>query len=88
MYCTIPEMLDGRRILFREVPMPLYDYKCCKCGLRFERIRPVEFRDQPLDCPECEGPTRKMPTAPVLQDNLGTKLRGKLDRKKSKYKEG
>ena len=34
--------------------MPIYEYECDKCGVRFERIQ--RFSDDPLtDCPECEG---------------------------------
>lgn len=34
--------------------MPLYEYKCKECGLRFERRQ--HFSDPPVDtCPECEG---------------------------------
>ncbi len=33
--------------------MPLYEYKCKKCGHRFERI--VKFSDPPLKkCPKCQ----------------------------------
>ena len=34
--------------------MPLYEYECESCAIRFERMQ--HFRDQPLTvCPECEG---------------------------------
>ncbi len=34
--------------------MPLYEYKCNECGLRFERRQ--HFSDPPIDtCPECGG---------------------------------
>ncbi|MGC9399206.1 MAG: FmdB family zinc ribbon protein [Anaerolineae bacterium] len=34
--------------------MPLYEYKCKECGLRFERRQ--HFSDPPVDtCPECQG---------------------------------
>ena len=34
--------------------MPLYEYECKDCGVRFERVQ--SFHDAPLtDCPECEG---------------------------------
>jgi len=39
--------------------MPLYEYACDACGLRFERIQ--HFSDAPLQtCPECEGPVRRV----------------------------
>ncbi len=34
--------------------MPLYEYKCKECGLRFERRQ--SFTDEPVTiCPDCEG---------------------------------
>lgn len=34
--------------------MPIYEYECDTCGVRFERIQ--RFSDNPLTgCPECEG---------------------------------
>jgi putative FmdB family regulatory protein len=34
--------------------MPLYEYECESCGIRFERLQ--HFKDEPLGaCPECEG---------------------------------
>lgn len=34
--------------------MPLYEYACKECGIRFERSQ--SFNDAPLTvCPECEG---------------------------------
>ena len=34
--------------------MPIYEYQCDTCGLRFERRQ--RMSDEPLkDCPECDG---------------------------------
>jgi putative FmdB family regulatory protein len=34
--------------------MPLYEYKCKECGLRFERRQ--SFSEEPVTiCPDCEG---------------------------------
>jgi putative FmdB family regulatory protein len=34
--------------------MPLYEYECESCGIRFERMQ--AFSDEPLlECPECSG---------------------------------
>lgn len=39
--------------------MPLYEYECEACGLRFERVQ--HFSDEPLQaCPECEGPVHRV----------------------------
>ena len=45
--------------------MPLYEYKCEKCG-RFERI--VKFSDPPLAaCPTCGGEVQKLFSSPAIQ---------------------
>jgi putative FmdB family regulatory protein len=39
--------------------MPLYDYECETCGIRFERKQRIT--DQPLRfCPECSGPVHRL----------------------------
>jgi len=39
--------------------MPLYEYECEACGLRFERVQ--HLSDDPLrSCPECEGPVHRV----------------------------
>ncbi|MDA8187322.1 MAG: hypothetical protein M0T85_04190 [Dehalococcoidales bacterium] len=39
--------------------MPLYEYECLDCGVRFERKQSVH--EEPVKvCPECGGKTRKV----------------------------
>ena len=39
--------------------MPIYSYKCEKCGTRFDRLQ--KFTDKPLTrCPECRGQVRRL----------------------------
>lgn len=39
--------------------MPIYEYECGACKLRFERKH--GFDEEPLvACPECEGKTRRI----------------------------
>jgi putative FmdB family regulatory protein len=47
--------------------MPLYEYLCGSCGVRFERIR--KFSDPPLvECPSCgAGPVEKLISSPAIQ---------------------
>jgi len=33
--------------------MPIYEYRCGRCGTEFERIRPMFQADQCGPCPEC-----------------------------------
>ena len=46
--------------------MPLYEYKCKKCGHRFEKIQ--KFSDAPVKkCPECGGAVEQLLSAPAVQ---------------------
>lgn len=39
--------------------MPIYEYKCLKCGEQFEVM--LRFNDQsPKNCPVCEGEIKKL----------------------------
>ena len=39
--------------------MPIYEYQCKECGVRFERIQ--SFSDEPVKvCPECEGEVQRL----------------------------
>ena len=39
--------------------MPLYEYECDVCGMRFERMQHVS--DEPVEvCPECGGHVRRL----------------------------
>jgi putative FmdB family regulatory protein len=33
--------------------MPLYEYLCADCGLRFEKLRPMSKVDEPIACVQC-----------------------------------
>jgi putative FmdB family regulatory protein len=46
--------------------MPLYEYKCKKCGHRFERIQ--RFSDPMVKkCPDCGGQVEQLLSAPAVQ---------------------
>jgi putative FmdB family regulatory protein len=46
--------------------MPLYEYKCGRCGKKFEVIQ--KFSDTPLTVhEECGGPLEKLLSPPALQ---------------------
>jgi len=46
--------------------MPLYEYQCRECGLRFERIEKASaLKDG--NCPECHGVAHRFIGAPALQ---------------------
>ena len=46
--------------------MPLYEYKCTRCGHEFEALQRV--KDKPLAmCPKCGGALRKLISPPAIQ---------------------
>jgi putative FmdB family regulatory protein len=36
--------------------MPIYEYRCRKCGSAFEMLRPLGDTGKDLKCPECGAP--------------------------------
>ena len=46
--------------------MPIYEYKCVKCGSVLEALQTIS--DKPLKiCPKCKGPLKKALSPPALQ---------------------
>lgn len=46
--------------------MPLYEYKCVKCGKRTEKIESVSGPHL-KKCPHCGGKVERMQSAPAIQ---------------------
>ncbi len=46
--------------------MPLYAYRCTKCGHRFEKIQNFSAEPESV-CPQCGGVLERPLTAPALQ---------------------
>lgn len=46
--------------------MPLYEYKCVKCGHRFEKIEPLSASDS-KKCPKCGAKAERQLSAPAIQ---------------------
>ena len=44
--------------------MPLYEYKCKKCGHRFERIQTYSAKDA-KECPVCQGEVERLDLSPA-----------------------
>jgi putative FmdB family regulatory protein len=44
--------------------MPLYEYKCKKCGHRFERIQSFSAEDV-KECPLCQGEVERLISTPA-----------------------
>ena len=46
--------------------MPLYEYRCSKCGKNFEKIQ--KFSSKPrARCPECGGSGKRLISAPAIR---------------------
>lgn len=50
----------------RVANVPLYEYKCVKCGHRFEKIEKVTASEI-KKCPECGAKAERMAAAPAIQ---------------------
>jgi putative FmdB family regulatory protein len=50
----------------RSVTLPLYEYKCRKCGHRFEKIEGVSASEI-KKCPKCGAKAERMLSAPAIQ---------------------
>ena len=35
--------------------MPMYEYRCQKCGKCYEMLRKMQDADRDLECPECQS---------------------------------
>jgi putative FmdB family regulatory protein len=46
--------------------LPLYEYKCVKCGHRFEKIESVSASTA-KKCPKCGGKAERLLSAPAIQ---------------------
>ncbi|MFW6160083.1 MAG: FmdB family zinc ribbon protein [Acidobacteriota bacterium] len=72
--------------------MPIYEYKCSRCGYFFEVFQKINQPTPPC-CPRCGGPIRKQLSPPAIQfkgtgwyvtDYAGTKNLKKPDKKDEK----
>jgi len=55
-----------RAFIEMEVCLPLYEYKCIKCGRRVEKIQ--KFSDPPLTtCESCKGELQRLLSSPAIR---------------------
>ncbi|HEY49964.1 MAG TPA: zinc ribbon domain-containing protein [Dehalococcoidia bacterium] len=40
--------------------MPIYEYVCSECGLKFELLRSMNQADQGAPCPRCKNGARRV----------------------------
>jgi putative FmdB family regulatory protein len=46
--------------------VPLYEYRCKKCGHQFEKIQTFSAPDE-KECPVCQGELERLISAPAIQ---------------------
>jgi len=53
--------------------MPLYEYFCEECNIRFQRLRPLSALDEPAACPEGHSAGRRLISlfSAVSKDSAG-----------------
>jgi len=50
--------------------MPLYEYACPKCGLKFEKLRSMSQCDRDTECPHCHSNAKRvLPTFASFSKN-------------------
>ena len=47
--------------------MPLYEYRCSKCGRIFELLRRRVEKDEAASCPDCGGEGRRIVSMPAVK---------------------
>jgi putative FmdB family regulatory protein len=54
--------------------MPIYEYKCRKCGHRFEMRRSFSDKDSDIECPVCaaQSPEKVLSTFSSLSSNTAS----------------
>ena len=40
--------------------MPIYEYVCPECKLKFEQMRPLSQADEDSPCPQCHKPAKRV----------------------------
>ena len=55
--------------------MPVYEYRCKRCRVRFEAVRPMDECNAPAGCPECGGPGARVISVPHLHKGVWSRQR-------------
>lgn len=56
--------------------MPIYEYICADCKVRFEELRKMSEADEPCECPECLGMKATRVVSVVYSKNESGGLEG------------
>jgi putative FmdB family regulatory protein len=54
--------------------MPLYDFRCPKCGLDFEVSRPISRATEPASCPQDGSAAERVFTMPITYIKGGASM--------------
>ncbi|HCP59975.1 MAG TPA: hypothetical protein DIT43_00075, partial [Dehalococcoidia bacterium] len=59
--------------MIRGKAMPLYEYICPGCGLKFELLRPLRQASEAASCPACHSDAGRVPSpfCALSQDESG-----------------
>jgi len=66
--------------------MPIYEYECERCSLKFELKRRFS-EDGSASCPQCQGEARRL-FSPVPATIIGPQMKGKLRKMRLAKKSG
>lgn len=58
--------------------MPLYEYRCEKCGRTFEKFRRMSEADRDVQCPYCESEEVKRELSTFSMGGCGAGARGRF----------
>ena len=50
--------------------MPIYEYRCSKCGIDFELIRRMDEMSKPALCPQCGAEAEKLISVFAAQEGF------------------
>ena len=58
--------------------MPLYEYRCPKCGKTLEMLRRMQDADRDLECPECRSAQLERQLSTFATGGCGTPGAGRF----------
>ena len=54
--------------------MPVYEYECKNCGLKFETMRSMKDADLPIHCQSCNSPKTKRALSVCFSHSEGKEI--------------
>ena len=56
--------------------MPIYEYQCQECGLKFEALRSLNDADTPIECSRCMSTSTKRVISVFFAQSNGKQIAG------------